>query len=865
MAAGMLFGYVPQSYAQGEQDWTKPVNLSLSGLATNPLLVVDANNEMHAIWIDDVDGYKYSYSQDGETWTKPVTIKYPFDIKGPRPVIFADESGSIHVFWISGTNQKLFYVRATSVNIADPAKWQSGTAQLATDVVAYDVAEDSQGGLHVAYIHKISSPVAPAGVYYRQLLASGGWSKEKLLYASEYFRSATQAQSSVRVATSNLFPDQKVYVAWDSRPEKSVFVATSDDSGSNWDEAKKVKGAEDTGGIDTPFNLNIAAVNDKVLFMWQVGQPGGSLCEVFSQWSENSGKSWGESMPVLDGRTDCPVSSKFLIQKDGSIVTLMDGQVDSTLVAWNGKKWSNPQTQSQLPALSNPLTLDAIQLSCRYDLIDHNRLYVVGCDQGGSGDVWFLSRSLEPVKNWFSVPKVWSDPVTLSVKSETISSLSSVSDTKGVMHSTWAQSSISGDGTKKIAINYARWDGKEWTRPSLIMPSLQGVPVQMSFAIDPDDRLMLTWVDGDSGDLIFSWANADRANLASEWETPVILPSPSNLVVSSDILVDGSGRIVVVYSIAVNEDRGIYAVQSTDTGKTWSEPVRVFDAVSANWERIGNPKIGLTRDGVLHVIFTRNTVRAGQPVGLYYSRSVDGGATWEEAQILSEKDIQWSDIAYYGEKTVQVVWQEFDGLVYANLSQVSQDSGLTWGPMRSVTEVNTSSTPVALATSASGNLHFIQLLKNTNINAINQENLILQDWRWTDTRWEISSSSNFVIQGQGISYSMTADVASMGSLGVSMSAQYVDAENKIQNEILAFSRSLEEADTAEESTNALIPTPVNVPVETETPAILPTQPVNLSLLGNDKAVSSQMLWNIAGVVIILSIVVAALLLIRSRN
>jgi hypothetical protein len=865
IVVGMLFGYAPQSYAQGDQDWTKPVNLSRSGIATNPISVIDSNNEIHTIWIDNADSYKYSHSADGKTWSKPITIKYPFDLKGPLPVLFSDDGESIHVFWI-GSNKSLSYVRATPSNIADPAKWQSATTRLATDVLTYDVFQDSQGSLHVAYIHKVSTEIAPAGIYYRQLLTvGGGWSNEKMLYESEYFRSTTQSGSFIRVATSNESPAQKVYVTWDSRPQKSVFVAVSNDSGLTWDEARQIKGAEDTGGIDTPFNLNVAAADDKVLFMWQVGELGTAKCEVFSQWSEDNGKSWGEIVSVFNGRTDCPVSSKLIAQKDGYIVAILNGQVDSTLVAWNGKKWSNPQTNAQLPALSNPLTLNAIHLSCRFDLINRNRLYVVGCDQGGGGDVWFLSRTLESVKNWFSVPKTWSAPVTISVKSETISSLSSVSDSEGVIHSIWSQSSLLGDGTKKIAINYAQWDGKQWTRPGPVMSGLKGVPLQMSFAIDTRERLLLSWVDGGSGDLLFSWANADRANLGSEWETPVILPSPSNLIVSSDIIVDGSDRLIVVYAIPVNEDRGIYIVQSTDTGKTWSSPVRVFDAVSASWERIGNPKISLTEDGVLHLIFSRNSVRTGQPVGLHYSRSVDGGVTWSDTEILSERDILWSDIVSYDNHTVHVVWQENDGLVYANLSQVSEDSGVSWGKLLSVTSVNDSSTPVALAAGGPGNLHLIQLLKNGNITTVNQENLILQDWKWTGSRWEIASSSDFVIEGQGIGYSVTADITTTGLLGVSMSAQYSDSDNRIQNEILAFSRLPEESSISKEPIVALIPTPVNLSDETEVPDILPTQPVDLSELDSNNAITSQLLRNIVGIIIILALVVIAILLIRSRN
>ena len=451
------------------------------------------------------------------------------------------------------------------------------------------------------------------------------------------------------------------------------------------------------------------------------------------------------------------------------------------------------------------------------------------------------------------------------MKSETISSVSSLSDSKGNIHSVWAQSSLLGDGTKRIAINYAQWDGKEWTRPGPIMSSLDGVPLQMTFAIDPKDRLLLNWVDGESGELLFSWADLDHANLASEWEAPVGLPSPASLIVSSDMLVDGSGRIVVVYVIPVNENRGIYVVQSTDTGDTWSSPVPVFDAISAGWERLGDPKIGLTEDGVLHVIFSRSSERTGQPVGLYYSRSFDGGVTWDEPQSLSEREILWSDIACYDDQTVHVVWQENDGLVYANLSQISQDSGESWSKPLSVTAVNDRSTPVTLADNGMGILHFIQLLEDRNVSTVNQESLILQDWRWTGSRWETAASSDFLIEGQGISYAVAADITSTDILGVYMSARYSNSENEIQNEVLAFSRSLGESNISEEPIAIQIPTPANLSNDIDVPNVLPTASVDLSVLDSNDAVTSQLLRNVIGILIILAMIVISVLLFRRRT
>lgn len=861
----MLFGFIPSSYAQEDQDWSQPVNLSFSGVATDPLLVADSSGTLHVLWIDDVDGYKYSQSADeGVTWTPPRTVKFPFDEKGALPTLLADSKGAIHIFWI-GADLSLFYGQTIPLDFAVPSNWQINT-RLAGDVLSYDVALDALGGLHIAYIRNSTTDLNPAGVYYRQsLVGYGSWKDAIRLYESDYFRSAKVSDAFIRVATSNSLEEQKVYITWDSRPQKRVFMAVSDDSGLNWNEAQQIKGPQDTGGIDLPFNFNVAAFENKVLLMWQVGEPGSAKCTVFSQWSEDGGGSWEDTLSVLGRRSDCPRNTKFVIQNKDYMVAMMTGQGDPTLVAWSGEQWSDSLIQTQLPAFSNPVTYDAILLGCRFDLIHQNHLYVVGCDQGRGGDIWFLSRTLEPVENWFSPPNTWGAPKIVSGKSETISSLSSVADTKGIIHSIWAQSSFSDDGSPKIAIEYARWEGEEWTNPEPVISSLNGIPIHISISVDTQERILLSWVDGTSGDLFFSWANLDRANLVSEWRKPVGLPSPSKLNSASDILADGAGRIVVVYTVSINEDRGVYIVQSTDSGSSWSTPIRAFDAVSAGWERIESPKIGLSADGVLHIIFTRNTERAGQPVGLYYSHSLDGGMTWGDAQIISEGDIQWSDIVCYDERTVHIVWQENDGLVFANLSQVSPDSGVSWGKLMGVTGVSDSPSHVTLASDGAEQLHFIQLIRENDDLAVKQDNLVIQDWYWSDSRWEFASDNDVIINGEGIDYSVTAAITSDGFLGVSVLTQYSDLENDIHNEIQTFNRFLGESDTLKEPLVALIPTPIALMGLTPAPDILPTQPTDPSVLHDDNSSTTSTQRNIVGLVIIgVVMIVAALLLIRSR-
>lgn len=863
-----FWGSALVGHAQADdQEWSTPVNLSLSGSATNPVMVVDFQGRIHAIWVDSVDGYKYAQSADGIQWTKPKSVKFPFGPKDPSPVLLSDSAGSIYLFWLSNDGS-LFYGQTTPSDFADPGSWLS-TSRLARDVLSFDVILDATGAIHLAYIRKASAVGNPAGVYYRRTnVAGGGWLEAVNLYESEYYRSTKQNDAYIRLAASNSTPGQNIYVTWDNRAQKRVYMAVSTDSGVNWGEAQQIKGPEDTGGIDSPFNLSVAAFDKNVLLLWQVGEPGSSKCTLYSQWSEDYGNNWDGSVAVLGGRSDCPLGVKFVSQAKDYMEVYLIGQVTPTLIAWNGEKWSGVQPQVQLPSFSNPLTFDPILLGCRFDIISKDRLYVVGCDQGRGGDVWFLARVLEPVENWFTPSVIWSEPVVLSAKSEVserISNFFSASDGYGNIHAVWVQSPVAMGRHSNMQIEYARWNGSQWTTPESIFTSLSGTPIQLLLIADPLDRLLLSWIDGHNGDLIFSWANLERANLSSEWLEPSGLPSPSSLLDSSDVVVGGAGRIVYAYAVSVNEERGIYIVQSNDNGENWSVPVRAFDAVSVSWEKVEQPRLALSSDGILHLIFIRDAFREGQATGLYYSRSTDGGVTWGDAQIISESEIQWADIASYGDKTIHIAWQEYDGLVFANISQLSKDSGVTWGKQNNITGVNEAATPVYLASDVRGLLHFVQLVNKSDVQEYGQKGLVLQDWKWDGSAWNLELHKDLIIEGENVGYALSANITSNGYLGVFIQVEYTDLAAGFKSEILTLNRFLGDPDADQIIQIPVIPTPISESNAVIVEDLQPTPTPDFSILYNDNVSTSPLERNIAGLVLIgVGVLVTLILLIRRR-
>lgn len=855
----------PTAHAQEGSDWSAPINLSLSGLAADPNLLIDFQGNVHVFWLDDASGYKYSRSTDkGATWSTPVPASLPFYEKGPLPLLLSDPTGAIHIFWIDA-DANLMYGQTTPANLANSDQWQSNR-RLASNVLAYDVILDKRNALQLTYIHNASGLANPAGIFYMRTAPGGaGWSNAKNLYVSEYFRSTKFNEAFLRIAASNTEPVQSIYVTWDNRSQKRVFMAASADGGSTWGEAQQVKGPQDTGGLGSPFNLNVAASGQNVLLVWQLGEPGSGKCTLSSQWSEDAGATWGEVTALPGGTTDCPEVTRFINPAAEDFVLQMTGQSDPILLAWDGSYWSDPQTQTRLPSITNPLTFDAILLGCRVDLIHEDRLYVAGCDESGGGDAWFLSRAIAPVEAWFAPLEAWSAPVQLAGDSAVITGQVSTPDPRGVVHSLWGQSATANDGSPINSIQYARWDGKTWSKPEAVIGGLDSAPAQLAVAVHDPDKLYAAWVDGTRGEMLFSWVNLERANLASEWAPMVGLPSPSNLIASPDMVVDASGRIVLVYAVPLNEERGIYVIQSADSGQTWSSPVRVFDAVTARLDRVDEPEIILDGNGRLHVIFRSLSARSEKSLGLLYSRSLDGGVTWSLPQVLSEGDVRWSELIGHGPDAVHALWQEFDGLVFANLSQLSRDGGVAWSRPYSITGVNNDETPVAASADSTGTIHFVQLLKAGESLSVKQDDLTLQDWVWDGTSWSFASDRNLSIRGRGLNYDVDAAVTSAGLLVASISAQYSDLENQVQNDVMTFSRYLGESATSPEAPDVLIPTPVIIATASMEPAVQPTQSVDMEVLYDDNVPTSATRRNMVGLIIIGVVLVgSALLLIRGR-
>lgn len=106
-----------------------------------------------------------------------------------------------------------------------------------------------------------------------------------------------------------------------------------------------------------------------------------------------------------------------------------------------------------------------------------------------------------------------------------------------------------------------------------------------------------------------------------------------------EVVLDSSGILHMTYG--KGQPGNAFYVQSRDLGKTFTKPVqlnREADTAGTGMER--GPKLALGKDGVIHVVWLRFYKKGG---GVCYTRSTDGGKTFEPERNLTEVRPAWDN------------------------------------------------------------------------------------------------------------------------------------------------------------------------------------------------------------------------------
>jgi hypothetical protein len=510
----------------------------------------------------------------------------------------------------------------------------------------------------------------------------------------------------------------------------------------------------------------------------------------------------------------------------------------------------------------DPETQEMVLYGCQNPvLLPDGQLLVVGCDQGAGKDIWVTNRLVSDVSLWFPPASVWSSASQIAESNSSIFSPELIADSQGGFHSIWIQTEALTDtaasASPKRTIYYSGYDGSGWSRPIVILSSPSGDADHPSITIDAQDRLMVVWREMQSGSIFFSWANATKAANPSEWSTPSALPTVQPLAVSPKIIVSRSGMLYVVFAIPINEERGIYITASADAGQTWSQPMRVVDAVAAGWEMVDQPQIAVSTDGRIHVMWkVLKLIGENVPLGIYYARSEDGGQSWSQPGVLTESPVYWYQMASSEESNTHLVWQENSFRGYSLKHQTSADGGQTWSRPATIADLGTSLAPASLAGNY-GNRASLLLVAEEPVNR-----QVLKQWTWEADNWLEDASVDLVDTPSLHVTLLSAAIFSQGKLGVIYNFEGPEkADGKPDIKLLYSERKVEPGAVLPTPTAQIIQTVTTItPTETPTVAPVPTQiaalPATEPTPPVDAQRSSSATIYVVGVIIIAVIIAA---------
>ena len=190
------------------------------------------------------------------------------------------------------------------------------------------------------------------------------------------------------------------------------------------------------------------------------------------------------------------------------------------------------------------------------------------------------------------------------------------------------------------------------------------------------DTVHVVWTDSrDGNDEIYYKRSTDGG---TTWGGDVKL-STTGLAFGPSAAVAGETVHVVwngLPSVNPGEPLEVYYTRSTDGGATWDSIMRLTsDSADYAWQ----PAVAAAGANV-HVAWYDGRNGPAYPAEIYYTRSTDGGATWGSDVRLtnSAPASEWASIAATGDR-VHVVWSDTrDAGTNEIYYKCSDDNGATW-------------------------------------------------------------------------------------------------------------------------------------------------------------------------------------------
>ncbi len=524
----------------------------------------------------------------------------------------------------------------------------------------------------------------------------------------------------------------------------------------------------------------------------------------------------------------------------------MASDLGDQLLAWDSGAWSEPY---RLPdEFDDPETGRTIDLtSLQFLLQEGQGLRVIGRDQAGGGDVWFLEQApgattAQLIVTPTPVPaSVWGEPVTLDLGDAENPvyaydpAMAADPNVDGRFHLIWSQPAEDEPEGPGRSIVYARWDildQERYPRPVTLFTSLEAKADRPALAADETGRLHLVWSGNQIGEIMYSRAEAESAFNPSNWGDPRMLPMARPSGSWPVMAVGRDGVVHVVYVVPLNEERGIYHTCSADGGDSWSESSTIGDGVASGWPMVDHPALSIGADGTLHVAWSVLPLPGSLlPSELYYAHSGDCGANWSEPAKLADGAVDWPQLAAAGSLEVHLIYAETAGRAVPQ-HRWSADGGQTWSRSNWIPALEGYEGPVRLTVDSAGRVHLAAVTESGGAGLSSNESLKLVHQLWDGERWtEMEAGPSLELSGDSLlpqAFGSTAD----DYLGFVLAGHTVEedaeGEEQTQEQILLLARSLSLPEVLPTPLPTLTPTPTPLPQPSATPTLAPTPTPDLS-------------------------------------
>ncbi len=681
--------------------WTQPLNLSQSGSASIPSVAVQSDGTLHAVWWDEFNYAQYAYTTVGG-WTVPrtipevvgVTSQVDQKVQAPGYLrTYVTESGTAVVFWLD-ENDNLMSSRST----IDSNSW-STPKRAATGPVGWDIRVGGNGAIHVAYLRATDSEQFPAGAYYRVSTDDGeSFESAVPIQVSNYFRTIEKGEGHIRIADN----DGQLLVGWDDPRLDLSFLSRSVDGGQSFEEPRNVESLQDRPAQ----HIRLLPLSEgSYLRLWEAGE----TCNIYQQVSVNGGESWTTPARVLESLGGCLGEDSYYITPDNKLLyvnkTGEGDQARTHLMIWDGQSWADPLAIQF--DFQNPITNRTSTIGCASAVQNGTFVSVVGCDQGG--DI-VVSKSVPTTTKLLPVlEQAWEPGVVLSNTTVNVGVPSVAVEPGGNLHILWGEAANTTE-SDNTSFAYLRGDGENWSAIATVIDPETRVE-DPSLVTDANGILHAAWSNGPTGTVMYSRTFGRDAVSEDSWIADIALPAVGDVGGWPSLAIAPDQTLHAIYTVPLNENRGVYHTLSTDQGLNWSTPTLMFDAASENWQMARNTDLRIDRNGRLHAVWAHSTLPSSEaPLGAYYAYSDDDGLSWTEPGIIDLDGAGYPQLELTNNGEVHIAWVRsgFAGLEVWH--QWSPDSGQTWSEAAAIPGTQNVTTDFGFASNGQDNIYLSGIL-----------------------------------------------------------------------------------------------------------------------------------------------------------